>query len=586
MFSTLQTAVSGMGAAQVALSTTGHNIANVGTRGYSRQRVITTDSYYRTVSVSGNGKYNQVGLGVNVTGVQQIRDVFLDATYRRESTKLQYFDIKTSVGQYVESVAGELDGEYSIQDSINELWDSMQEAVQYPESLDKRASLVSNAVLFVDRMKTAWNDLQSYQNNLNNQVKQEVKKVNSLAEQIKGLNEAIMEAEMNGDTANDLRDSMAVAIEDLNAIIPCRVETRYNGKVDIFINDLPLISNGLISPLGLKYTDQDSGLVEPVFTSREDIIPYSEETGTPLFTLTKVNNKLENGSLFGLLVTRGIRSETYASTPAAPDATDLVKYPSGVSDPQYQKDYNQYLRDKFNTETCTIPKAMKQLDQIFNRVVTVINDAIAPQDHNAATAPVGMDDENTQFFEIFSRIKTDRYRDTDADGFPDTYNEEDGYDPVTGEYVKYKPGEYPNRATLYTIANVQINPALLELDGYKKLPLSANGDLGNPDAVIDALDKWYEAEIVFDDGSAKYNISDGYNHVTSMLASEVAADSAAYEAQNILTTQIDNYRQAIMGVSSDEEMTNMLQFQRSYQAAARVINIVDSMIDTIINGMI
>ncbi len=586
MFSTLQTAVSGMGAAQVALSTTGHNIANVGTRGYSRQRVITTDSFYRTVGISGNGKYNQVGAGVNVTGVQQIRDIYIDKAYRREATKLSYFEIKTSVGQYVESISGEMDGEYSIQDSINALWDSMQEAVQYPESLDKRASLVSTATLFMDRMKTAWNDLQSYQNNLNNQVKQEVAKINSLAEQIKGLNEDILEAEMNGDTANDLRDSLAVAIEDLNKIIPCRVETRYNGKVDIYVNDMPLISDGLITKIGLKYTDQDSGLVEPVFTAREDIIPYSEETGTPLFALTRVDYKLENGSLFGLLVTRGIRSETYASTPLAPDAADATKYPLGTQDPAYQKDYTQYLRDKFNVEKCTIPKAMKQLDQIFNRVVTVLNDAIAPQDHNEATAPVGMDDEKTQFFEMFTRIKTDRYSDTDGDGFPDTYNKEDGFDPVTGEYVKYKPGEYPDRATLYTIANVQINPELLELDGYKKLPLSANGDLGNPDAVIDALDKWYDTAIVFDDGSAKYNISDGYNHVTSMLASEVAADSAAYEAQNILTIQIENYRQAVMGVSSDEEMTNMLQFQRSYQAAARVINIVDSMIDTIINGMI
>ncbi len=598
MFSTLQTAVSGMGAAQVGLSTTGHNIANVGTRGYSRQRTVTSDVFYRTVSITGNGKYNQVGSGVNVTGIQQVRDIFLDKHYRREATKLSYFEIKTSVGQYVESISGEMEGEYSIQDSINALWDSMQEAVQYPESLDKRASLVSTATLFMDRMKTAWNDLQSYQNNLNNQVKQEVDKINSLTNQIKYINGEIIKAESNGDSANDLRDSLAVAIEDLNKIIPVRTEQRYNGQLDLFVNDMPLISDGLVTPIGLKYTDQNSGLVEPVFSAREDIIPFSEETGTPLFSLTRVDDKLENGSLFGLLVTRGIRSETYASTPIAPDPNDATMYPGGTHDPKYQKDYNQYLRDKFNVETCTIPKAMKQLDQIFNRVVTVLNDAIAPRDHNSATAPVGMDDEKTQFFEIFTRIgksyqdtdgdgiaetfaTTGRYRhaDTDGDGILDTYiyNEEDKMDFA---------GDYPDRATLYSISNVQINPELLELDGYKKLPLSANGDLGNPDAVIDALDKWYDAAIVFDDGTAKYNISDGYNHVTSMLASEVASDAAAFEAQNILTTQIDNYRQAIMGVSSDEEMTNMLQFQRSYQASARVISIVDSMIDTIINGMI
>ncbi len=575
MFTTLQTAVSGMGAAQVAISTTGHNIANLGTRGYSRQRVNTSDSYYRTVSMTRNGKFNQVGSGVNVTGVQQIRDIYLDRAYRREATKLDYFEIKTSVGEYVESIAGEMDGAYSIQDSINALWSSMQEAVQYPESLDKRASLVSTATLFMNRMSTAWTDLQNYQNNLNNQVKDQVKQVNYLTKQIKEINEEILKLETNGDSANDLRDSLNVAIESLNQIIPVRIEERYNGKIDIYANDMPLLSNGLVTSLGLKYTDQDSGLVEPVFTSRTDIIPYSEEAGTPLFALTGINTKLENGSLFGLLVTRGIRSETYASTPVEPVATDYV---GGTESPQYQKDYKQYKRDMFNITQCTIPKAMKQLDQIFNRVVTVINDAIAPQKRDPSTAPVGMDDQKTQFFELFSRIKTNRYDtvDGDGDGFLD-YNEEDAM-TVTGDY--------PDRATLYTIANVQINPELLELDGYKKLPLSANGDLGNPDAVIEALDDWYDASIVFDDGTIKYNISDGYNHVISTLAADVSADRATLESQITLTTQIDNYRQAIMGVSSDEEMTNMLQFQRSYQAAARVINIVDSMIDTIINGMI
>ncbi len=566
MFTTLQTAVSGMNAAQVALSTTGHNIANIGTTGYSRQRVVSTDSYYRTVGVNGNGTFNQLGMGVSVTGIQQVRDVYLDAAYRTESTKLSYYAVKTGVGQYVESVTGEMDGSYSIQDAINELWDSMQEAVQYPESLDKRASLVSTATLFMDTMSNAWDDLQSYQYNLNNQVIAQVDQLNSLAVTIRDLNKAIIAAEMNGDNANDMRDALAVALEELNDIVPVQIEERANGRIDVYINDQPLISNGLVSPIGLKYTDEDSGLVEPVFTSRTDIIGYSEDTGKSLFKLDGSDD--DNGSLLALLVTRGLRSETYASTPVAPDPAD---YADGLSDSQYQADYTQYKRDLFNITSCTIPSAMKQLDQIFNRVVTVINDALAPQDHDESTAPVGIDDAGTQFFELFTRVSADRY---DEDG---NYLEEDALTTA---------GEYPDRSTLYTIANCQINPDLLELDGYKKLPLSANGDLGNPDAVVEALAAWDDAVIVFDDGSASYNISDGYNHVITMIATEVAADATNYEGQLVLTTQIDNYRQAVMGVSSDEEMSNMLIYQRSYQAAAKVINIVDSMIDTIINGMI
>ncbi len=606
MFSSLATAVSGMNAAQVALSTTGHNIANSGTQGYSRQRVVTTDFFYRTQGLAGNGRFNQVGLGVSVRSVQQIRNYFLDVEYRKESTKMDFYDIKTNVGQYVENITGEMNSTSSIQNTINDMWNSLQEAVQYPESLDKRASLVSSATMFMDRMKNAWNDLASYQLDLNNQVKNEVNQINDLAVQIKDLNIKIITAETSGDNANDYRDALNVALDKLNKIVPIRTSERNTGFVDVYINDIGLISNGLISNVGLKYTDPNSGLVEPVFTSSTEVLASDEDTGRPMFPLTSAKGE---GSLEALLVARGIRSETYASSPAAPSITDLAadgvtpKYPLGTKDPQYVKDYDQYKRDLFNINECTIPQAMKRLDQIFNRIVTVINDAIAPQDHNSATAPQGIDDNNpngkTQFFEIFTRFSSNgdgnvsRYYDSDGDGQPDTYNKEDGYDPATGTYVKFKPGEYPNRNSLYSIATCIINPELLDLNGYQKIPLSANGDLGNPDAVIDALDKWYDPAVVFDDKNVgidgnpvKYNISDGYTQFISLQATQVESDAFYFESQRELSTQVDNLRNRISGVSNDEEMSNLLVFQRSYQAAARCINIIDSMIDTIVNNMV
>ncbi len=601
MFSSLATAVSGMNAAQVQLSTTGHNIANAGTRGYSRQRAVQSDFFYRTQSISGNGKYNQVGLGVSVNSVQQVRNKFLDAAYRIESTKMGFYDIKTGVGQYVENITGEMNSTSSIQGSINDLWNSLQEAVQYPESLDKRAGLVSSATLFMDRMKNAWNDLTSYQLDLNNQVKNEVNQINELSRQIKELNEKILTAEASGDNANDYRDSLNVALDDLNKIVPIRTLERNSGYIDVYIHDQALISDGLVTNVGLKYTDANSGLVEPVFTSRKDVIGFNDDDGLRLFDLTSAKTQ---GTLEGLLVTRGIRSETYASSPEEPRLTDTLadgttlKYPLGKNDPQFQKDYFQYERDMFNITQCTIPQSMKRLDQIFNRIVTVINDALSPQDHDASKAPVGMDENNTQFFEMFSRVSSstgyvvDRYGyDADGDGTisateKNMYVKEDGFDPVTGEYVKYKPGEYPNRDTLYSIGTCVINPELLDLGGYQKLPLSANGDLGNPDAVVEALDKWYDAAITFDGTTIEYNISDGYTQFISLQATQVESDSTYFESQENLVTQLDNYRNAVSGVSTDEEMSNLLVFQRSYQAAARCINIIDSMIDTIINNMV
>ncbi len=590
MFTTLNTAVSGMGAAQVGLSTTGHNIANVGTRGYSRQRVVTADAFVRTIGMQGNGKLMQLGGGVSQNGIQQIRDTYLDAAYRREATKLGYYDTKTSVGEYVQSVAGEMNGSLTIQGAIDDLWSSLQEVTQYPESLDMRAGLVSTATIFMSRMSTAYNDLMNYQNNLNQQVKDQVAEINNLTTKIVDLNKAILKAESNGDSANDMRDSLAVALEDLNKIIPIKTYERGNGVFDVYTNDMPLISNGLPNPIGLKYTDQDGGFVEPIFTSRTEIIGYSDKSATPMYKLDGTDGN--EGTLIGLLVSRGIRSETFASTPVAPDYNNATMYPLGKDDPKFIVDYQQYRRDKFNVESCTIPNAMKQIDQIFNRVVTVINDAIAPRNHDPATAPVGIDEKNSQFMELFSRINSTGnktasggYESTRYDPVTGAYIEEDTIDPATGLTI-VSGTRYPNRETLYSIANVQINPELLELDGYQKLAFSQSGDLANSDVVSDALDKWNDDYLVFDDGSVAYNINEGYTHVIATIATVVQADATAADTQNTLVTQLDNYRQAIMGVSSDEEMASMLQFQRSYQAASRVITMVDSMLDTIINNLI
>lgn len=568
MLSSLNTAVSGMNSAQIALSTTGHNIANSGTYGYSRQRIVASDAFYRSVSSMSNYKYNQVGSGVNTTSIQRVRNEFLDASYRTESTKLGYYEVKTMVGEFVELTSGEMNGNYSIQNSITDLWNSLQEAVQNPESLDKRASLVSDATLFMDSMSNAYKDLADYQDNLDSQVRQNVEKINLLAAEIAELNSKIRSIEISGDNANDYRDQLNVAVEELNNIVNVRMEERVNGSVDVFINGQPLISDGMVNHIGLQYTDASGDFVEPIFTESKDIIPYDQAGTRRIFSLTGGNSDTDQGSLRALLETRGIRSETYASDPVAPDPAD---YTLGTKDPQYQEDYFQYKRQVYNVEQSTIPKAMKNLDKIFNRIVTVINDAIAPRDHDSSTAPVGVDSDNTQFFELFTRKKTDRY---DASG---TYIEED---TITSF------GDDLERSTLYSISQVEINPALLELDGYQKLPLSANGDIGNPNAVIEALDAWNDATITFDDSSAKYNISDAYTHMTTLQASETEANRQSYESQISLVTQLDNYREAVSGVSTDEEMSNLIVYQRSYQAAARVVTVIDSMIDTIVNNMV
>ena len=116
---------SGLQTSQNALNTTAHNITNADTKGYVRQQTLLGDKDYNTLSVNVSGISNkQTGLGVSYQEVRQVRDVFLDRTYREESGRLSFYSTEYDAISEVETLLGELDGA-SFEESINDLWVSV-----------------------------------------------------------------------------------------------------------------------------------------------------------------------------------------------------------------------------------------------------------------------------------------------------------------------------------------------------------------------------------------------------------------------------------------------------------------------------
>lgn len=583
-FSTLAVAVSGMNAAQAGLYVTGHNMANVDTVGFSRQQALQQDFLSVNLSSSARG-INQVGLGTDVSCIRQIRDKFLDVSYRKEAGKYEYYMTKSVVGNEIESILGELQSQYSTDSILKDLFNSLQELSFDPQSLSTRGSFISTAVTFVDKVSNVYNRLVEYQHNLNDQVKGMTQRVNQLVNNIDRYNSLIVEVESSGDRANDYRDARAVCIDELSHLISISYSEKPNGRVDIRCEGKELLVNGVVSQLGLRYTGQNCSFVEPVFTTRKDILAWDEDA-TPLYDLTKQVNAASNndsGQLKALLVCRGFYPVTYATNPVEPAA---VPKPAGT-DPldgtddewnkynQYQKDLFNYKRAVFNMNYAFIPRVMKEFDTIVNKIVTLINDAVAPYVTDSdgvrtkdPNAPYDLNYDNTGGVEIFVRRYIDRYT-------GDHYNEEN-------------PDSY---FTLYSSGNLMINPILLEEGGYNLIALmtadssaDAVEGVGDNSIVLDQLLAAWKDKIVSISGGDTLSIDDAYRQFINNLGVETNESANFADEQAVLLTQIDNKRQAISGVSLDEEMKNMMIYQHAYNAAARVINTVDSMIDKIING--
>jgi hypothetical protein len=246
----------------------------------------------------------------------------------------------------------------------------------------------------------------------------------------------------------------------------------------------------------------------------------------------------------------------------------------------YKIAYNQYQKRRFDTMQSMIPRAQREFDLVVNKIATLINDTFSPVDAatgllDVANAPRDQRDTPTGL-EIFVR-KYPPYSDR--------------YDPATGVVNPENPNDI---YSLYAMGNLIINPLLSNSDGYAKLPLSRTGDVDDNNLVNDIMEIWKSNE----EGKAiffEYMDKDGYwirewvsvDKAYQIFVSHTGTDTAEaqtyVDAQTAVVVNLDNKRQAISGVSLDEELANMLTFQHAYNASARVVNEVDSMLDRIIN---
>ena len=208
LMGSLYVGASGLQTGQNALNTTAHNLSNIDTKGYTRQQVQQSSKSYLTLSIDVNSVNNkQVGLGVTYSRAKQVRDYFLDKTYRRESGRSMFYEVSTEVMEEVESQLGELHGE-AFQGTMSDFWTAIQELTKDPASSVTQGLLVQRASELVQRAGAIYSGLSSYQDNLNQQIIQQVDKINKYGKQLLILNDQISAIEAGGiEKANDMRDA-------------------------------------------------------------------------------------------------------------------------------------------------------------------------------------------------------------------------------------------------------------------------------------------------------------------------------------------------------------------------------------------
>ena len=508
----MEIAKTGLFMSQLGMDVTAHNIANVDTPGYTRQRLVTQsiDPYNALYRLKPLNTY-KVGGGVELKILDQIRDEFLDWQYRNEQSNYSKWATRAQGLRYIEPLYDEFSGGGPLRIAITELFDAFAELTRNPSDREPREVTRQAALTMIEAFQQTYTNLLVQRDVQNQTVRGTADAINDITEQIALLNKTINNYEYNNPMhmANDLRDKRNLLLDQLSALIDVEYDTR-----DGYLN--------IKTAGGLTLVE---GLHASKIEARLDDDPITGEANTyyRLFLVDKTVSPPQETEL------------------------DIGNVKGGELAGHFQ------LRDYDGPDNPGLPYFMKQLNVLAGAIVTEINKI-----HNEGWTFPGSENG----IPLFSHTGVDFFAPFDPYKVPpDIICDSNGQ-------VNFKLSD----EILDSVWNISCSSEeIILLD-----PETAKG--GNNKIALLLSD--------LINSTTLDNVGNIFGFMTTVTV-EVAgaikhADSIAGSlGANLLN--IDNNRTSISGVSLDEEMTNMIKYQHSYDANARMITAMDEMLETLIN---
>jgi len=638
--SSLMIGASGLKTSQTALNTTAHNLANINTKGYTRQQIAFRDVQY--VKLPGGYKSpvtSTYGLGVGVHEIRRIRDEFIDRAYRSENSRLGYYSSQYKAIEEIEDQFGELQG-VTYQECLMNLYNSVNELSKEPASTIKRSSLIQSASAFLTRSTAVYKGLTDYQQTLNKEVENSVNKINKLGQTIYELNQQISKIESTGyEDANDYRDQRDTALDELSEYLNISYYETETGEVMVNAENVPFVTS--TGPIEMKTrTTEGNSLYIPIWPAFDrDVYPES--------TINKVTDNHDKGALKGLLLARGSVLVDYNDVPVKPIQSDY-DLATDAGKLAYQNDYAEYLdkQEYYNKyiDPSAILTAISGLDKLVNGIVTAINDVLCPEKEMVLNAPLmnngvevmpntytysgitqevmydvhgnevkGREENGSYSYISTEKLYTDKEHTNEATVSSYNYSildmDKTDYgsdeDKTIGEeifsrkdtpryiimddgnggkmYVHNNQNERGYR-TEYTVSILHMNPATSQ-DVAKIAMTNVQGkeDLARAQELLDVFDENFAS--INPEQYAVGSFFEYYDDFTGQyaVAGSVLEDFVSH--WQVMVTGYDSQRQQIEGVSSDEELQKMIKFQQAYNASSRYVNVINEMLEHLVTTL-
>jgi len=583
LMSVLNVGARALQTSQLAIDITGQNIANEGVEGYSRKRLNLATLY------SNSTAYGQIGLGATVVNIERMRNVFVDEQIRKQNSEVGYFTEVNKSFQRVEAVLTE-PSDFGVMNSIDDFFSSWQNLSNNPDDLAARTMILTEANIMVDYFHKTAQELEDLRQQKNDEIPLLLKRVNEITQEIYNLNQEVAVVEAGGvQNANDSRDKRDLILKELAQLIDITVVENTVGQVTI-----TSCGGVLVAP---SYRQElEASTTERKMPDGKIIRDYGVR-----FASTRQNVIPNGGQIRGLIDSRDVYIPEYQAR-LDELATALVK---SVNELHYTG-YNLNGNSGYNFFE-DLPK-----DENGKYVMTgaaskiAVSAAVKSNVANIAAATAGQDLRSDGYYlpanvHNYGNNPVQLYRGTYPDassltGAARAYNIISGTVEVKATIDGIDP---PTTTTEVTLRegidyNIDYTNGTIQMlhDGYDGAQINIKFDyyVGGFKGPEDNSNALAIAELrtqmtMTDDnlGNPTATFAEYVSSIIGRLGLNTNQSAANLETRIFLAYQYEEQQEMVAGVNTDEEMANLIRFEHTYTAAARLISTVDKMLETLLN---
>ena len=543
---------------QRAMQTVGHNIANQETEGFSRQQVR-----------SGTSAPDPTGLGggADAQPTSRVYDKFVQRKILQENPRSEMFKSRGEFLQKIEIIFSETEGN-GLHKALNEFWNSWSQLSNQPESEPARMRVKEQSDVLASRFRGMHSQLSGLRKEINGRLVATVNKVNELGQKVAELNRQIFSYEGRQRVANDMRDARNQAIEELSALVDVNSFEDPNGRTTVIIGrDWTLVEGinryqldgkmkggelGMLNIDGVSTNDNRrdltrtfrEGEMAEMLRMRDDtIVEYQKNLDEIAFSLAGKVNKI-HASGTGINSATEMMKSTFGLNSAALNQP-LPFLKDGIFQLHLVDPHNEILE----TYEIEVQAGKDTLPDIVRRLNQTVNDPGLLQASIEGDGSLLLQS-GTDYKFIFGEDQSSLAQVLGLNSFFDT---------------------------LQGAEDIQLSGHILENTNN----ISTGKDLIPGDNRIALEIAKLQTRPTMRDETMTFD--EYYNGVLTGMGLKIQRNNTEQAQQESMVKQFKEIRSSISSVNMDEELADMMQYQKAYEASARFINTIDKMMETVIN---